>query len=348
MDVSAQVGFDAHEKVVFFSDPQTGLEGVIVLHSTALGPAAGGCRMATYVSREAALTDALRLSQGMSYKNAMAGLPAGGGKAVLFRQRPDADRAAVFEAFGAAVEELGGAYITAEDVGTSVADMEFVARRTRFVAGLPHRGAQAGGDPSPWTAMGVFQAMKAARGKPLKGARVAVQGLGSVGMRLCRLMHADGARLVVADVDAVRTVEARREFGAEVVSVERIHQVEADVFSPNALGAVLNVDSIPELQAPLVCGGANNQLGCGEDGVELFRRGIMYVPDYVANAGGIINVMAEYLGESAASVESRVRAIGGRVGDILVQSKAEQRPPHEVADAMARARIGRQAEADAA
>jgi len=342
MQVQANVSFDAHEAVVAFEDEKTGLAGIIAIHSTHLGPAAGGCRVATYASPDAALTDALRLSQGMSYKNALADLPAGGGKAVLYRVNPDVSREATFEAFGAEIQALGGQYITAEDVGTSVADMLAVARKTRFVAGLPPQAGQAGGDPSPWTALGVFVSLEAAASRPLAGARVAVQGLGSVGFKLCERLHAAGARLVVADIDQLRVERARSQFGAEIASIERIHAVEADVFSPNALGASLNAMTIRELGAPVVCGGANNQLATAADGDRLRARGIVYAPDYVVNAGGIINVMAEYLKEPADAIEARVRAIADRVNEILGIAKAEHAGTHEVADRMARDRIDRQ------
>lgn len=333
-------GFDAHERIEFFSDARLGLMGVIAIHSTQLGPAMGGCRAATYVSEAAALTDALRLSQGMSYKNAMADLPAGGGKAVLYRLPGDrAERAQAFEVFGAAVERLGGAYVTAEDVGAGVADMQAVARATRFVAGLPGRAGKAGGDPAPWTALGVFESMRVAAGRPLTGARVAVQGLGAVGFRLCERLHAAGARLVVADLDRERALRAQDAFNADIETVDRIHRVGADVFSPNALGAVLNVDTIEDLQAPVVCGAANNQLAVPEDGRRLAARGVVYAPDYVVNAGGIINVVAEFLGEPQDRVEGRVRAIGQRVAALLAKSAAQGRPSQEIADEIARARI---------
>lgn len=337
-----QPGFDAHERMEVFADEDAGVMGVIAIHSTALGPAMGGCRAASYATEAAALTDALRLSQGMSYKNAMADLPAGGGKAVLYRLPAEpAARGRAFEAFGAAVDRLNGAYVTAEDVGTSVADMEAIARRTRYVAGLPTRAGQAGGDPSPWTALGIFEAMKVAAGRPLAGARVAVQGLGSVGYRLCERLHAAGARLVVADVVGERPLRAQADFGAEIASVEQIHRAACDVFSPNALGAVLNADAIAELQAPVVCGGANNQLATAEDGARLAARGVVYAPDYIVNAGGIINVVAEYLGEPQDKVDGRVRAIGERLAALLDRARAEGRAPHELADEIARARIGR-------
>lgn len=339
MDIANNPSLDGHEEVVPFADRATGLAGVIALHSTALGPAAGGCRMASYASPDAALTDALRLAQGMSFKNAMASLPAGGGKAVLYQWPEGADRQALFEAFGRIVEQLGGCYVTAEDVGTSVADMQAVARRTRYVAGLPARAGAAGGDPSPWTALGVFSAIEAVTPRPLAVSRVAVQGLGAVGFKLCERLHAAGARLIVADLDPERVELARRLFGAETAGVETIHAVQADVFSPNALGAGLNAHTISQLGAPVVCGGANNQLADPGAGLALWERGVRYAPDYVVNAGGIINVMAEYLGRPQAEVEPQVTAIGARVAEVLAIAQAEGRPSHLVADGLARARI---------
>jgi len=333
--------FDGHEAIVSFEDCQTGLAGVIAIHSTALGPAAGGCRMATYASKDAAVIDALRLSRGMSYKNALAELPAGGGKAVLYRVDPEASRAAVLKAFGGAVDNIGGQYITAEDVGTSVADMQVVARRTKFVSGLPKQSGLAGGDPSPWTALGVFVALQAAFEQPLRGARVAVQGLGSVGFKLCARLHQAGARLVVADVDRERTSAAQHAFRADIEPIDRIWEVDADVFSPNALGAGLNVCTIPAIKARLICGGANNQLASPEDGNRMFERKITYAPDYLVNAGGIINVLAEYFGEPGLIVEARMRKIGERTRSVLDQAKAADCPPHHVADRLAQERIRR-------
>jgi leucine dehydrogenase len=348
MDVAHIPGFAAHERVQFFADEGLGLAGVIAIHSTAMGPAMGGCRAAAYIDDAAALTDALRLSQGMSFKNAMADLPAGGGKAVLYRLPQDpALRTEAFAAFGRAVDAMCGDYVTAEDVGTSVADMQAVARSTSYVAGLPTKDGQAGGDPSPWTALGIFEAMKVAAGRPLQGARVAVQGLGSVGYRLCEHLHAAGAKLVVSDVNPERVLRAKSALGAEAASVERIHRVAADVFSPNALGAILDIHTIPELQAPVVCGGANNQLATAADGLRLAARGVVYAPDYIVNAGGIINVVAEFFGEPQAKVEVRVGAIAARLERILIQAKAEGRPTHELADEAARAKIER-AEIEAA
>lgn len=341
MTFRASAYYDGHEEAAFLMDRATGLAGVIAIHSTALGPAFGGCRCKMYPSSQDALDDALRLSQGMSFKNAMAGLPAGGGKAVLFAIGAPEQREAAFEAFGDEVEKLGGRYVTAEDVGSGVADMQAAARRTRYVAGLPSKSGLAGGDPSPWTARGVFLALEAALPRKLVGARVAVQGLGSVGFKLCSLLHQAGARLAVADVDGQRALAAQRAFGADVASVDRIHAVAADVFSPNALGAVINAKTIPELGAPIVCGGANNQLASAEDGVRLMQRGIVYVPDYVANAGGIINVMAERFGEPVSAVEDRLRQVPDRVRMVLDVARADRRPANEVADQMARERLRR-------
>jgi leucine dehydrogenase len=316
---------------------------VIALHSTALGPAAGGCRFWHYASDQDAMTDAIRLARGMSYKNALAGLPLGGGKAVLQRPAGDFDRKALFAAFAEAVEALGGQYVTAEDVGTSVEDMEEVARHTRHVAGLTRQAGRAGGDPSPWTALGIFKAMQAAArhtlGRDLDALTVAVQGVGNVGAHLCSLLHEAGARLIVADIDPARARAVAEAHGGSVVSVEEILGVEADVLSPCALGAVLNAQTIPALKAALVCGGANNQLATAEDGDALFARGIAYAPDYVVNAGGIINVSAEYLGETVEEVQARIATIPGRVEQILQQAARDNRPSHAIADDMARAII---------
>ncbi len=250
--------FNDHEEVVFCEDTDSGLMAVIAIHSTLRGPAMGGCRWTRYEDAEAALSDALRLSRGMTLKNAMAELPAGGGKAVVFRA--SANRTAALEAFGQAVERFEGRYITAEDVGTTVADMTAIGRRTRYVAGRKAVKGRAGGDPSRWTALGVFLALCSALEPPLKRSRIAIQGVGAVGFELARLLHEQGARLVVADVDRGRVMEAQHAFGADIESVDRIHLAAADAFSPCALGACLNSETIPDLAAPVICGAANNQL----------------------------------------------------------------------------------------
>ncbi|MGV2497152.1 Glu/Leu/Phe/Val family dehydrogenase [Pelagerythrobacter aerophilus] len=326
-------------------DPESDLEGVIVIHSTALGPGAGGCRFWSYPDMDGARADAMRLAEGMSYKNALAGLPLGGAKAVLRRPAGEFDRARLFRAFGRAVEELGGRYVTAEDVGTSVADMQEVARATRHVAGLPPTEGRAGGDPSPWTARGVFDSMQAAAafalGSELRGLTVAVQGTGNVGADLCRHLAEAGARLVIADPNPAQREELRATLGAKVVGVDEIAEVEADVFAPCALGGVLTRENVGKLRARLVCGAANNQLASPEVGAMLLDRGIAYVPDYVANAGGIISVSAEYLGETETDVAQRVATIAPRVAAILERAAREGRSPAAVADEMAEEVIAR-------
>ncbi len=336
MNWKTHPSFDGHEEVVFIGDEALGLAGIIAVHSTALGPAGGGCRIWSYAKDEEALTDALRLSRGMTYKNAMAELPMGGGKGVLYKMGPD--RGACMEKFGEAVEALGGRYITAEDVGATIADMRAIARRTSYVTGIPKEGGRAGGDPSPWTSLGAHLSITALLGGSVAGRIVAVQGVGAVGYGLCELLKQEGAKLIVADVNAAN-LERASALGAEVTDTARIHACAADVFSPNALGAGLNARTIPEIGARIVCGAANNQLETEEDGARLLVRGITYAPDYVVNAGGIINVSAEYLGESVAAVEARVRAIPGRVLAVLEAAKRDGVPPHVAADRIARARI---------
>ncbi len=336
MNWKTHPSFDGHEEVVFIGDEALGLAGIIAVHSTALGPAGGGCRIWSYAKDEEALTDALRLSRGMTYKNAMAELPMGGGKGVLYKMGPD--RGACMEKFGEAVEALGGRYITAEDVGATIADMRAIARRTSYVTGIPKEGGRAGGDPSPWTSLGANLSITALLGGSVAGRIVAVQGVGAVGYGLCELLKQEGAKLIVADVNAAN-LERASALGAEVTDTARIHACAADVFSPNALGAGLNARTIPEIGARIVCGAANNQLETEQDGARLLARGITYAPDYVVNAGGIINVSAEYLGESVAAVEARVRAIPGRVLAVLEAAKRDGVPPHAAADRIARARI---------
>lgn len=320
-------------------DPAAGLDGVIAIHSTALGPGAGGCRFWSYPDTSHALADAVRLAEGMSYKNALAGLPLGGAKAVLRRPEGDFDRGALFRAFGRAVEELGGLYITAEDVGTSVADMQEVATVSRHVAGLPSVAGRAGGDPSPWTARGVFESMQVAAevalGRGLTGLTVAVQGTGNVGADLCRRLADAGARLVIADPSPVRRDRLQAVLGAQVVDVSEIAAVDADIFAPCALGGALDVDAVNRMKAKLVCGAANNQLATPDVAALLLDRGITYAPDYVVNAGGIISVSAEYLGEDEADVALRVAAIAPRVGALLERAAREGRSPAAVADEMA-------------
>jgi len=331
------------DEVVVLKDAAAGLDGVIAIHSTVLGPGAGGCRFWQYADGEAAFADAVRLAEGMSYKNAMAGLPLGGAKAVLRRPQGDFDRTALFRAFGRAVARLDGRYVTAEDVGTSVADMEVVAGETRHVAGLTQRAGRPGGDPSPHTALGVFVAMEhAARrrlGRTLGECTVAIQGVGHVGEALAHLLHGAGARLIVADVDSSRVARVAVETGAEVASTAHILSAPADIFAPCALGGVFHADTVEVLRAALVCGAANNQLATPADGERLARRGILYAPDYVVNAGGIINVAGEYLGWAPEDVALRVEATGKRLAAVLDHAEAQGVPPHVAADSLARAAI---------
>jgi leucine dehydrogenase len=283
----------------------------------------------------------------MSYKNAMAGLPLGGGKAVLLADESRTKTPDLLHAFGRAVDHLGGRYITAEDVGMSVADMIEVRRSTRFVAGLPNSGSDVGGDPGPHTSLGVFLGIKAAVKHALSkdsisGLHIALQGAGSVATGVALHAFAEGARLSIADVDEAKAQNLAEKAGGKVVSPDEIMTVEADVFSPNALGAILDEQSIPALKVPVVAGGANNQLAKPEDGPRLQQRGILYAPDYVINAGGIINVCTEYLGDGDASlVRQRIEGIPVRLEQIWAESEASGRDPASVADAMAQRLIGR-------
>lgn len=339
--------FDDHEHVHMFRDRASGLAAVIAVHSTHLGPGAGGVRYWHYPQRAAAITDALRLSRGMSYKNAMAGLPMGGGKGVILADEHGAKSPELLAAFGRAVDSLGGAYVTAEDVGMSVADIVAISHQTKHVSGLPVAGDEVGGDPGPQTALGVYLGILAAIKQGLgtdsaKGVRVAIQGVGSVGGGVARRLAADGAILTLADVNLTRAKELADELGAELADSAAIMEIEADVLSPNALGAILTEESIAKLNVPIVAGGANNQLATAADGQRVHDRGIVYAPDYVINAGGIINVALEYLGQSSREeVESRIRQIPGRLAEIWAESKASGTPASVVADRMAQKLIGR-------
>ena len=334
--------FDHHDSIHFFEEPASGLKAIIAIHSTALGPAAGGCRRWTYAGDDAALTDALRLSRGMTYKNAVAGLPFGGGKSVILAADDAPKSRALFEAFGRAVDSLQGRYITAEDVGISVDDMHVVRGATHFVSGLPQHGSSAGGDPSPWTALGVFHGIEAAvaarLGKEsLTGIKVAVQGAGHVGIELCRLLHEAGAKLLVADVDPDKLQSVCEQVPAEIVAPDEVLFSDVDVLAPCALGNVLNSETIPRIRASVVAGAANNQLASADDGTRLAVRDILYAPDYVINAGGVISVAREYLGNSTVErVRSEVRRIPGRLQQIFADAERSARPTNVVADELAR------------
>jgi len=339
--------FDAHEEVHFVTDEKCGLRAIIAIHSTHLGPAAGGARFWHYANDDEALTDALRLSRGMSYKNAMAGLPLGGGKSVILADAERHKSPDLLHAFGKAVDGLCGRYVTAEDVGMSVADMIEVRRSTQFVAGLPNSGSDVGGDPGPHTSLGVFLGIKAAvkraLGKDsLDGLHIALQGAGSVASGVALHACADGARLSIADVDQAKAQKLADATGGTVVSPDEILTLEADVLSPNALGAILDEASIAALRVPVVAGAANNQLATPADGARLQARGILYAPDYVINAGGIINVCTEYLGDGDSRlVRERIEGIPARLEEVWTESQSSGRDPAAVADAMAQRLIGR-------
>src|SRR5215218_9500857 len=339
--------FDAHEQLTFFTDDTIGFKAIIAIHSTHLGPAAGGCRHWHYAKDDDALTDALRLSRGMSYKNAMAGLPLGGGKCVILADKEKTKSPELLAAFGKAVDSLGGRYVTAEDVGMSVTDMIEVARQTKYVAGLPVAEGQVGGDPGPHTALGVFLGLKAAVKRKLgkdnvSGLHIALQGAGSVASGVARHAAAEGAKLSIADVDAGRAQELADLTDGKVVDPADFMTLEADVLSPCALGAILTEQSIAALEVPIVAGGANNQLATPQDGGRIHARGILYAPDYVINAGGIINVSTEFLGDGGPDlVRSRIDAIPDRLEQIWSESDASGRDPAAVADAMAQRLIGR-------
>ena len=339
--------YDAHEVVHFVDEPECGLKAIIAIHSTHLGPAAGGARFWHYDDPADALTDALRLSRGMSYKNAIAGLPLGGGKSVILAPSDRHKSPELLAAFGKAVDRLCGRYITAEDVGMSVRDMVEVSRQTKFVAGLPNDASDVGGDPGPHTALGVFLGIKAAVKRALgkdsvDGLHIALQGAGSVASGVAMHACAEGARLSIADIDEGKAKKLADATGGSVVSPEEVLFLDVDVVSPCALGAILNGETIPKLKTPIVSGAANNQLATAEDGARLMERGILYSPDYVINAGGIINVCTEYLGDGdAALVRERIHGIPTRLEQIWTESAETGRDPGVVADAMAQRLIGR-------
>jgi leucine dehydrogenase len=334
-------------------DRASGLMAIIAVHSSHLGPGAGGTRFWHYPNPKDGLRDALRLSRGMSYKNAMAGLPMGGGKAVILADDTRTKTPELLAAFGDAVEGLGGRYVTAEDVGISEADMVAVSKRTAHVSGLPVSGENAaGGDPGPFTSYGIYLGIKAAVQHKLgtdgmAGVHVAVQGTGSVGGGVARLLAKDGARLTLADIHADGVKALAEELGAEVAAPDAILTTPCDVLSPNALGAILDDESIAGLQTQIVAGGANNQLARAGHGKVLFERGILYAPDYVINAGGIISVATEYLGRrdgkpgTVDDVNALIEQIPGRLTQIWQTSDAGGTSPDIVADRMAQELIGR-------
>ena len=339
--------FDDHEAVHQFTDRESGLRAIIAVHSTALGPAGGGARFCRYVDPSDAIVDALRLSRGMSYKNAMAGLRMGGGKGIILAPDDGVKTPQMLRGFGRAIDSLSGRYATAQDVGMSADDMLTVAHATRHVCGLPPITGMAGGDPGPSTAWGVFLGIRAAvrralGRKSLDGVRVAIQGVGSVGGGLARHLAAQKAHLVLADADAAKAEALAMELGADVVATDAVLSSDVEVVSPNGLGAIWTARSIEQLRAPIVAGGANNQLATAHDGARMAAAGVLYAPDYVINAGGIINVALQYL--DGATVAEAERAIGGiptRLEQVWDEAAATDRPASDVADEMARRLIGR-------
>ena len=335
--------FDDHEAVHHVFDKASGLRAIIAIHSTALGPAAGGCRRWHYGSEAQALNDVLRLSRGMSYKNALAGLPFGGGKCVMLCEPGEAKSAEVFQALGVAVDSLSGRYITGEDVGVSTRDMAQVGTRTPFVSGLPPADGAVGGDPSPWTALGVALGMEAAARRKLgvdslEGLRVAVQGVGHVGFHLCRLLADRGAGLVVADLNAENLQRVVRQFGARAVPPEAILFQDVEILAPCALGAVLNARTIPGLRCRVVAGSANNQLETASDAMRLDERGILFAPDYVINSGGVISIAREYVGGCTRQrLADEIHRIPQRLTAIFDAAKRSGQAAMDAADEMAKA-----------
>jgi leucine dehydrogenase len=330
------------EGLHLLSDSKTGLRALVGLHSTKLGPALGGTRaLATYASEEEAIIDVLRLARGMTYKAALAGLPHGGGKAVIMLPKGNFDRAKLFESFGRAVESLGGRYITTEDSGTSPEDMVSVRKHTRFVAGLPGRS----GDPSPVTAYGVVRAMEATAkhlfGRAeLRGLRVTVLGVGHVGMPLVKELHARGAKVWVSDLNTAAMEHAVRTYGATAVgSADELHRLEADFFAPCALGGAINDTTLPLLRVKAVVGAANNQLLTPAHGEGLAQRGILYVPDYAANAGGLINVAQEVVGYDREKAYARAATIFDTIEAVLQRAKERGLRPEQVADHLVEERL---------
>lgn len=340
--------FQQHERVIFCHDRESGLQAIVAIHDSTLGPALGGCRFWHYESEAHAIDDVLRLAQGMTFKNAVADLPLGGGKAVILADEARTKTPAMLRAFGRFIESLDGRYITAEDVGFSVEDIGVVGSETRHVAGH----AAGTGDPSPMTAYGVYHGMRASvhhrfGSDSMRDMRVAIQGIGQVGWHLCELLHREGARLVVCDVDETRVSEAVSKFDAVAVAPDRIFDQDVEVFSPCALGSVLNDITIDRLRASVIAGAANNQLAEPRHGELLRMRGIVYAPDYVINAGGVIDIAAGRENSSdPESARRQVEKIGARIAALLERADREDRPTGDVADdialeRLARARVGR-------
>lgn len=343
MTVFSTESFADHEQVVFISDDRVGLRAIIAIHSTRLGPALGGCRMYPYADEASALRDVLRLSRGMTFKAAAAGLGLGGGKSVIIGDPRKSKTPELLRAMGVAVNRLGGRYITAEDVGTTVDDFAWVRQSTRHVVGLPE--ALGGtGDPSPTTALGVYHGIVASvahrLGRDLRGLTVAVQGLGNVGWSLCGLLAGAGAHLVVTDVDGTLAHRASVEFDARVVEPDAIYAAQADVFAPCAMGAVVNDRTLPQMKFRVIAGGANNQLARDEHGRQLRDMEILYAPDFVINAGGLIRVASEHEGFNRVKVDAQVEAIGATLHRVFELADRTGTPTQAAAMRLVQERLG--------
>lgn len=333
-----------YEQVVLCQDEASGLKAIIVIHDTTIGPALGGVRMWTYASEEEALEDALRLARGMTYKNAAAGLNLGGGKTVIIGDPKKDKNEEMFRAFGRFVQGLNGRYITAEDVGTTEEDMDLIHLETEYVTGVSPTTSGSSGNPSPVTAYGVYRGMKAAAKEAfgtdsLEGRTVAVQGVGNVAFALCRYLHEEGAKLIVTDINEQAVQRAVEEFGAEAVGINDIYGVEADIYAPCALGATINDETIPQLKAKVIAGSANNQLKTPEHGDRIHEMGIVYAPDYIINAGGVINVADELDGYNEERAMKKVEKIYDTIEKVISISKRDGIPTYAAADRLAEERI---------
>lgn len=332
---------DGFEQVVFCNDVETGLKAIIAIHDTTLGPALGGVRMWNYNSEEEALRDVLRLAKGMTYKNAAAGLNLGGGKAVIIGDPKKDKSEALFRSFGRFVETLNGRYITAEDVGTFEEDMDYIHMETEYVTGTSRKGA---GDPSPVTALGIYYGMKQAAKEAfgsdsLKGLTIAVQGVGQVAYHLCKHLHEEGAELIVTDINEEAVERAVKEFAATSVKPDEIYDVDCDIFSPCALGGIINDETIPRLKAKVIAGSANNQLEKEEHGRILHEKGILYAPDFVINAGGVINVAEELAGYNRQRALNKVKSIYNILETVFEISRQKNIPTSIAANELAEKRI---------
>ncbi len=344
MDLFGHLKAYDYGEVHFKHDKASGLKAIVAIHDSRLGPALGGCRFLPYESDEDAVVDALRLARGMTYKAAITGLAHGGGKSVLIQPRQHFDRVAMFRAFGKFMEDLGGHYITAEDSGTGLEDMEVIRTMTKNVTGVgPAHGGS--GDPSPFTALGVRRGIEACvkfrmKRDTLQGVHVAVQGVGHVGYHLCKELHASGASISVADVDPLKAERAQREFGAKIVPLDQIFAIQCDVIAPCALGSAMNDTSIPTIKATIVAGAANNQLAQPRHGDDLHARGILYAPDYAINAGGLVNVAQEVVGYDAEKSRAKTMKIYETIFEIAERSASTGTPTYRIADMIVEEKLG--------